>query len=233
MQSDSAHSYASIIFHGVGKPDRVLEDGEAQYWLSRDKFCRILDRIVGMGKDAPQITFDDGNASDFEIALPELKQRGLTAVFFVLTARLGERGSLTEADVQELSGAGHIIGSHGHRHRDWRRLDAAGRIEEFETARTRLSALAGTEITDAAAPFGLYDREVAGELRQRGYRAIHTSDWGRATRSRFIRPRNCLDDTMTHEQIERALTGRISLARHPRRWLGLARKRLLPARKPA
>ena len=67
--------------------------------MSRGRFCQALDRIVAMGAEAPRISFDDGNASDVGIALPELERRGLKAVFFLLAGRLGQPGSLTEADV--------------------------------------------------------------------------------------------------------------------------------------
>ena len=53
-------------------PKRPLEPGEAVFWLSRERFCRALDRIVEMGPAAPQITFDDGNASDLDVAAPLL-----------------------------------------------------------------------------------------------------------------------------------------------------------------
>ena len=81
-----------------------------------------------------RLTFDDGNASDVEIALPRLLERGLTAEFFVLAGRLGEPGRLTNDQVGELIAAGMAIGSHGWAHRDWRRIDAEHAIEEFHDA---------------------------------------------------------------------------------------------------
>lgn len=219
-----------LIFHGLGQPRRVLEPGEAVFWISPPRFCEILDRIKGMGTNAPEITFDDGNASDIEIARPELEKRGLRAVFFLLSARLDQPGSLSSAAVEQLAAAGHVIGLHGASHRDWRALDAAGRQEEFCAARRRLAALAGAPVTLAAAPFGLYDRGVSAALAAEGFEALYTSDRGLATHTAFLRPRNCIEADMPPHALEDALHGRVPLARRPRRLLGLARKRLLPAR---
>ena len=50
-----------------------------------------------------RISFDDGNASDLEIGLPALLERGLTATFFVLAGRLGRPGSLDADEVARCS----------------------------------------------------------------------------------------------------------------------------------
>lgn len=223
-----AEKHSVLIFHGLGPPQRKLEPGEAPFWLGRDPFCALLDRIARMGADAPQITFDDGNASDIEIALPELAARGLSAAFFLLVGRLDHPGSLSQADVKTLAEAGQTIGLHGHAHRDWRRLDPEGRQQEFREARRRLADLSGQPITLAAAPFGLYDRQVTQALIAEGFEALYTSDWGRASGRRFLRPRNCIDATMDDRALSAALDGHVRLTRQPRRMLGLARKRLLP-----
>lgn len=228
MMRPTPNDRSVLIFHGIGTPGRVLEPGEDRYWLSRDAFCDILDRVVAMGDDAPEITFDDGNASDHAIALPELVAYGLTATFFLLTARLDMPGSLSSEEVRDLARNGQRIGLHGHAHRDWRALSAAECLEEYRTARARLSDLAGAEIAEAAAPFGYYDRRVLRRLAAEGFTALYTSDYGRAAPGAFLRPRNCLTRDMSVAKIDRLLTGTIPLRRRPRRMLGLARKRLLP-----
>ena len=223
-------SHPVIILHGIGAPQRALEPGEELFWLSKDQFCRALDRIVEMGAAAPQITFDDGNASDIETALPELQARGLKAIFFLLAGRLDQPGSLAAADVTALAQAGHGVGLHGADHVDWRRLDRAGRTREFQTARDRLADLAGQPVDTAAAPFGLYDRQVVQDLRAAGFTALYTSDRGRARGSDFIRPRNCLEGTMSPAALDDALRGRVRPLRALRRAAGVARKRCLPLR---
>lgn len=225
-----AQGCAVIILHGIGTPKRALESGEEVFWLSRERFCDALDRIAAMGEAAPRITFDDGNASDIEIALPALQARGLTATFFLLTSRLDTPGSLGSSDVTALAQAGQRIGLHGADHVDWRQLDGAGRRREFQTARETLAALSGQPVDEAAAPFGFYDRQVVADLRQLGFAALYTSDRGPAQSSRFIRPRNCLEGAMDDAALHDALTGRVRPLRALRRAIGVARKRSLPVR---
>lgn len=227
MTDIQPHAQSVLIFHGIGPPARPLEDGEDRYWLTRDQFCAILDQIAAMGPKAPLVTFDDGNASDAQIALPELQRRDLSAIFFLLTARLDHPGSLTSQDVHTLAQSGQTIGLHGHAHRDWRKLDAGGRKQEYRTARTRLSELAGQTVDHAAAPFGLYDRTVIDDLSGEGFDTLYTSDWGIAGPG-FIRVRNCIDNQMSAQAISNALVGHVPALRRPRRCLGIARKRLLP-----
>lgn len=231
--TQSLHTENVLIFHGIGQPKRALEPGEAVYWLSEPDFRDILDQIAGMGDHKPHITFDDGNVSDVAIALPELNKRGLRATFFLLTGRLGQPGGLSDKDVAILAQSGHQIGLHGHAHRDWRALNPDERITEFRTARQRLEALSGQPVTLAAAPFGFYDRSVIAHLKAEGFTALYTSDYGPAQADAFIQPRNCVETDLSQDELSRLLTGRVALVRKPRRFLGIARKRLLPIRWPA
>src|SRR5687768_1699714 len=109
-----ADSIVNVCFHGIGTPARELEPGEDRYWIPVDVYHRVLDDVATW--PSVRISFDDGNASDVEIGLPALLERGLTADFFVLAGRLGAAGSLDEAAVKELAAAGMTIGTHGMRH---------------------------------------------------------------------------------------------------------------------
>jgi hypothetical protein len=126
----------NVCFHGVGKPTRELEPGEAGYWISEDQFNRILDEVVTW--PAVRLSFDDGNTSDLEIALPALLERGLRADFFALAGRLDMPGALDPDGVRELHRYGMRIGTHGMRHRSWRGMDADTSHDELVAARDAL-----------------------------------------------------------------------------------------------
>ncbi|HOZ57554.1 MAG TPA: polysaccharide deacetylase family protein [Nakamurella multipartita] len=181
------HRALNICFHGIGNPARTLEPGEDRYWISVDEFHRILDEIATWPD--VRISFDDGNASDVEIGFPALVERGLTATFFVLAGRFGERGSLSETDVIELHRGRMKIGTHGMDHVPWRRMSNAVRDRELVQARQRIAEVAGTDILEAALPLGQYDRKLLADLKGLGYRAVHTSDRRAARRGRWIQPR--------------------------------------------
>jgi peptidoglycan/xylan/chitin deacetylase (PgdA/CDA1 family) len=199
----------NVCFHGIGTPRRVLEPGEDSYWISRDTFLGVLDRVVD--RDDVRLSFDDGNASDVEIALPALLERGLTATFFVVAGRLDQPGSLGSDDVRHLVDAGMTIGNHGMTHRPWRGLDAARRQEELVTSREVLEQVTGGRVHDAALPLGRYDRAVLEALRPLGYRSVQTSDRRWARTDRWLQPRYSIRHGDTPGTVEREVLSRPAL----------------------
>ena len=194
----------NLTFHGVGEPQRRLDPGEANVWVSRERFLSILDSV----KDRAdvRITFDDGNASDVTHALPALRERGLKATFFVVAGRLGAPLFLDAAAVKELADAGMTIGSHGMRHRAWRGLDDGALREELVDAKAILEDVVGRPVTQAACPFGSYDRRVLRRLRGSGYHHVYTSDRGTTSSREFLQARNSIgphDEPAVLEHIER------------------------------
>ena len=203
--SDAVAALVNVCFHGIGVPARDLEPGEAPYWVSHEQYVAILDLLVGDPR--VRISFDDGNASDIELGLPGLQERGLAATFFVLAGRLDQPGSLGSDDVRALVDAGMTIGTHGMDHVPWRGLDAAALSRELVEARSTLTSVAGRPVDEAALPLGRYDRRLLAELRRLGYRAVHTSDRAWARPGRWLQPRFSVhsDDTVDTVR-QRALT---------------------------
>ena len=177
----------NICFHGVGTLVAEREPGEAGYWITVDTFERILDRLP----DWPDVllSFDDGNRSDVDIALPRLLDRGLTATFFPLAGRIGRDDSLSADDIRELAASGMAIGTHGMHHRPWSALSTAEAHEEWVEARSVLSDVVGTAVTRAAFPLGRYDRRSLAALRRHGYLEVNTSDRRLATPGAWLQPR--------------------------------------------
>lgn len=183
----------NLCFHGVGVPRRELEPGEGPYWISADFFTNVLDVVAA----APQVrlSFDDGNASDVEIALPALTGRGLTASFFPVADRIGQVGSVDPEGLRRLRDTGMTIGSHGMRHRPWRGMSDEQLSEELVDARRIIAEASGAdsaEVAEAACPLGRYDRRVLARLRRLGYHRVFTSDRARARRSAWLQPRYSL-----------------------------------------
>lgn len=211
----------NLTFHGVGRPERPLEPGEDGTWVSLDAFRAILDSVAG--RTDVWISFDDGNASDLVHGLPELRRRGLTATFFVVAGRLGTPGFLDEAGARELTNAGMGVGCHGMRHRPWRRLGDAELREELYDARRRLEDVVGARVTEAACPFGSYDRRVLNALRGYGYAGVYTSDRGTERPDAWLQARNTVHDGDEGTLVERILRSTSA----PHRALGARPKRLL------
>jgi peptidoglycan/xylan/chitin deacetylase (PgdA/CDA1 family) len=191
----------NLTFHGVGEAPRPLDAGEANVWVGRDQFLALLDSVPAAGD--VRITFDDGNASDLEQALPALRERGLTATFFVVAGRLGTPGFLDEDGVRALAAAGMDIGCHGMRHRPWRGLDDGELREELVEAKGILEAVLERPVTEAACPFGSYDRRVLKTLRSAGYRRAYTSDRGTVRREGFLQARNTVGPSDSADLLQR------------------------------
>jgi peptidoglycan/xylan/chitin deacetylase (PgdA/CDA1 family) len=153
-----------------------VPSAEHPFWCPRSQWPSIADAIASalQGGSKVEVTFDDGNASDVDEALPALLERGLTATFHVCAGRIGAPGYLDEQGVLELQAAGMGIGSHGWDHVDLRTVPDPRLVHETLDSQLRLAEVCGRPVTDFAVPFGSYDRRVLRHLRR--YATVYTSD---------------------------------------------------------
>lgn len=219
-----------VCFHGIGALGPGVEPDAGPYFISRDLFLSLLDEV--MDHPAVDLTFDDGYASDVEIVLPALSERGLSARFFPLAGRLGSPGYVDAVGVRQLVNAGMTVGSHGMRHRSWRGLDAVSDREELIIARSLIAEAAGQPVTSVACPFGSYDRRVLEALRGHDYAQVFTSDRRRAQAGDWLQPRYSIrcNDTLRnfredilaprplHERMRSKAVGRVKALRLARRF---------------
>lgn len=217
-------SVVTITVHGIGPAGHELAPGEERTWVDVGRFEQVLDAAVG--RSDVRLTFDDSNASDLDIALPRLLERGLTAEFFVLAGLLGHPGRLDHDGVRELHRAGMTIGSHGWAHRDWRRLSAEQAHEEITKAHEVLADIVGQPVTRVAIPFGSYDGRVIARLRSARVTRAYTSDGGRARPGAWLQARNSLRHDLDAAWISSVLNGTPSLRQRARRMAARAVKRV-------
>lgn len=124
----------------------------------------------------PEITFDDGNASDALYALPALERHGLNATFFITAGWTGQRaGFMNWAQMREVQAAGHRIGAHGMHHK---LLTACSEVElqqELRGAKERLEDGLGAEVALMSLPGGRANGRVLRACEHAGYRQVFTS----------------------------------------------------------
>ncbi|NRG16349.1 polysaccharide deacetylase family protein [Rhizobiales bacterium] len=184
-----------ITFHGIGEPRVPLAPGEERYFVSREQFEMAVETLHGLEERyaiRANITFDDGNLSDFEVGLPVLQKHGRKGRFFVLAGRIGKEGYLSAGQIRELAASGMEIGSHGYDHVDWRGLDQKGRQREFTDARRKIEDVLGKPVMTAALPFGGFDQHVLAHLKTAGFQRVFTSSQGLAMRGSWFCPRRSL-----------------------------------------
>lgn len=179
-----------VTFHGIGEPSRPFETGEERYWISEKRFLEILDVLAEF--ENVVITFDDGNRSDYAIAYRALRERGLVGSFFVLVGRLDTEGYLRSDEVRTLTCCGMRVGCHGMEHVPWTLVSAAELRTELWDAKARLEDIIGNEVSEAACPYGRYNRRVLRALSRCGFQRIYTSDGGVARESGWLLPRRSI-----------------------------------------
>lgn len=204
-----------INFHGIGQPGSGVPADEVPYWCPEDLWRGLAEEVAGLraaGVDV-RLTFDDGNRSDVEHALPVLQELFLTASFFVCADRMGRAGYLSGTELRQLRAAGMGVGSHGWSHRNLRQLDAVELRREAVAARHAIGAELGAEVEWFALPFGSYDRRVLAALSD--YDHVLTSDGGHARNGTWLVPRISFESGWQVGTITR-------LCRPPSRFGGLA-----------
>jgi peptidoglycan/xylan/chitin deacetylase (PgdA/CDA1 family) len=217
-----------LNLHGLGVPSCPLEPGEERYWTEPDLLCAALDTAFRHSSTVEALfTFDDGNRSDLETGAPLLAERGYSATFFVLAARIDQPNYLSGADIRALLSMGHRIGSHGADHVDWTGLDDTGVTREMYWAREQIEEVAGVPISEAALPFGRYDAKTLKRLRQAGYTKIYCSDGGDVCSADWPIPRTSLTVDFRAADIHRILSGKEKLRYRLRRRITRAIKRRL------
>ena len=164
----------------------------ASYKLSDDEFVRHLHALsprgdVGSdiravlqatpaGQPPVVLTFDDGGASAMRIA-DHLDQFGWCGHFFIASDCLGRPAFLSAADLRDLQGRGHVVGSHSRTHP--LRMAACPPDQlaaEWQTSMDRLAGVLGAPSPVASVPGGLFSRAVAMFAAQAGIDVLFTSE---------------------------------------------------------
>ncbi len=124
----------------------------------------------------PEITFDDGHISNFELALPILQAHALKARFFITVGWTGQRpGYMGWQELRALHQAGQQIGAHGWTHSLLTHCSARRLHSELVDARLTLEDKLGIPIATMSLPGGRYDKRILTACREAGYNQIFTS----------------------------------------------------------
>jgi peptidoglycan/xylan/chitin deacetylase (PgdA/CDA1 family) len=174
---------------------------------SRYNFVSIEEAFQAKPQDEANIclTFDDGFLSDYDLVLPELKNRNATATFFIVTDFLDTPGYLTTNQVRILSESGMQIGSHSKTHPNFFNLSLKEKMLELTDSKAILEKIIGKEVSTFSFPFGLYDDECADTVFSAGYSFCCTSKHGISSGLSFMVPRNSINAHMSPSRIEKIL----------------------------
>src|SRR4029077_2523888 len=139
----------------------------------------IVQRQAGV--EGVALTFDDGpHPQGTPIVLEILREADARATFFLAGEQVVRRPALAA----EIVAAGHRVELHCHRHRNLLRLAGGQFLEDAERGQAAIEEASGQAIGDHRPPYGIYSAAALRACRQRGWRPVLWSKWGRDCVSR-------------------------------------------------
>ena len=127
------------------------------------------------------LSFDDGYASQYRTAAPELRRRGWPGVLNLQVDRVGAPGGLTRAQVLRMIDRGWEVGAHTFTHPDLRTVDPERLEREVAGSRATLAADLGVPVDFFCYPYGRFDATVQAAVRAAGFKGATTTRRGLAS----------------------------------------------------
>lgn len=155
------------------------------------------------------ISFDDGYASQYTAAAPELRRLGWPGVLDLEAKRLSAPGGLGPARVRALLEQGWELSSHSLTHPDLTRLSRARLDREVSGSRSVLRRLFHVPVRFFCYPYGRADAATRAAVRRAGYTGATTTHAGIAKprASRWRLPRIGVGPRATAARLLRRLRG--------------------------
>jgi peptidoglycan/xylan/chitin deacetylase (PgdA/CDA1 family) len=200
-----AHAYRGpvpiLTYHELrAAPSPPRSPASASLWVPKARFAAQLEGLAGAGYHGVTlsqawaawhggpalpakpvvVSFDDGYASQYDVARPELRKLGWPGVLNLETARLSAPGGLTRARVRALLADGWELASHTRTHPDLTRVGPARLAREVSGSRADLRRLFGVSVRFFCYPYGRADAAVRAAVRRAGYSGATTTHAGLA-----------------------------------------------------
>ena len=184
------------MYHGIH--DTISDNGnyDSIYSVSINNFREQLDWLISHNyktisihnainnhdlKNQVVITFDDGDISNYLIALPLLHERNMSAEFFITTNNINKHGFVKSAHIKELEDAGMSVQSHTATHRYLSDLSSSEIYNELINSKSSLENILRSKVDILSLPGGRGSSQVINIARNLGFKAICTSHMGHNT----------------------------------------------------
>jgi peptidoglycan/xylan/chitin deacetylase (PgdA/CDA1 family) len=172
MTSHSAVARAVIAYH------EIMPESTYAYCVTSAAFAEHLCLFGSQPEQhRPLITFDDGEQSQFQNALPLLADYGVQATYFVTPGLIGSATKFLGWDeLKALQAAGHSIQSHGWSHKFLTFCSDIELAHELRASKQLLEVMLGNAVEEISIPGGRWDRRVITACARAGYRRVYVSD---------------------------------------------------------
>ena len=124
------------------------------------------------------LTFDDGYEDNWRVVLPMLEERGMKAVFYMVTNSIGKPGYLTWDNLFDMERRGMEIGSHTANHLPLTTLSPEKQREELRLSKLMLEWKGMKTIYSFSYPNGSYNAGVVTMLAEEEYLTAVTGEAG-------------------------------------------------------
>ena len=124
------------------------------------------------------LTFDDGYEDNWRVVLPMLEERGMKAVFYMVTNSIGQPGYLTWDNLFDMERRGMEIGSHTANHLPLTTLSPEKQREELRLSKLMLEWKGMKTIYSFSYPNGAYDDGIVAMLAEEEYLTAVTGEAG-------------------------------------------------------
>lgn len=115
------------------------------------------------------LSFDDSQGSQVSVGLPELRRRGMTATFFIMTVVLGKPGWMSTRDLRDVDAAGMTVAAHTWDHHRADRYAGTDWRVQLEQPRAFLEGVLRRPVEHFAYPYGAWAPADFPHLRSAGY----------------------------------------------------------------
>lgn len=186
--------WVCLMYHDILPEVGTRGGGPERFTVTSSNFEAMLETIASEGYhgctltealDEPAgsrvaITFDDGNAGQFEHGARLLAKHGMTATFFVTTDWVGTPGFVSWDGLRSWKAAGMSIQSHTKSHPHLSTVSRAELDEELVASKAALDDRLEQETRVLALPGGDRPRRAwYPAFASAGYSVVATSRWGR------------------------------------------------------
>jgi peptidoglycan/xylan/chitin deacetylase (PgdA/CDA1 family) len=135
---------------------------------------RIERRLAS--QDRVALTFDDGpHAHGTPVVLEALARGGASATFFLVGEQVAQRPALA----REIVDAGHEVAVHGYRHSLLLRRRVRELAADLDRALAVIADATGVAPALYRPPYGVFSSGALAHVRERGWRPLLWSTWGR------------------------------------------------------
>ena len=170
--------------------------------ISAEQYFAHLTTAAPLPAKPVLLSFDDSQGSQITVGLPELRRRGLTATFFVMTVPLGKPRWMSNRDVRMLADEGMTVGAHTWDHQRADRYTGSQWEQQLVRPKAELERIVGRPVDHFAYPYGAWSPTDFPQLAAAGYRTAFQLA-GRPDRSHplLTLPRMLVGSSWTSDQL--------------------------------